>query len=66
MQNMATSRVPNEVVADNVTKQTTGVVTGRVSSLCFRLQYGNREENRMRLKDRSRLECGIVQLSNIY
>jgi hypothetical protein len=44
-----------------MTKQMTGVATGRFSSLCFRLQYGNREENRMSLKDRSRLERGTVQ-----
>jgi len=44
-----------------MTKQMTGVATGRVSALCFRLQYGNREENRMRLKDRGRLERGTVQ-----
>jgi hypothetical protein len=65
---MATSRVPNEVVADNVRtlrrvyeQQMTGVATGTVSPLCIRLQYGNREENRMSLKDRSRLERGTVQ-----
>jgi len=44
-----------------MTKQINGVATGRVSSLCFRLQYGNGEENRTRLKNRSRPERGTVQ-----
>jgi hypothetical protein len=42
MRNMATSRVPNEVVADDVTtlrrlyeKQMTGAVTGRVRRCAF-------------------------------